>query len=37
MTLENIVRKLNEFIDAAPSLVGNEAVNFFKDNFDKEG
>lgn len=37
MTIENTVQKLKELVAIYPKLIGNEAVNFFKSNFDKEG
>lgn len=37
MTIENIIQKLKEFVASYPTLVGNEAINFYKSNFDKEG
>lgn len=37
MKIEEIITKLKSFIDVYPQLVGNEAVNFFKDNFKKQG
>lgn len=37
MKIGEVFKQLDSFVSTVPTLVGNEAVNFFKDNFTKQG